>query len=719
MLKNEQNYDFRKRLCKPHARISVAKDSMPSADEYAIKKEVTLSVKAEGAVAKNAAGDFKKYLKTAFGINAALVDEDADITAFISAEGLGENSKGYMGRRITVTKNGVTIQAYDERGIAQGFYSLEERMNTRKAPYLQHGVTENRPAFSPRMTHSGYGMDMFPDEYLSAIAHQGYDAILLFVKDAKHSGHGECDFNDITRRAEKYGIDVYAYSYVQNFVHPEDEGAKDIYAEVYGGLFKAVPGFKGMIFVGESIEFPSNDPHVAKRQYFEVPEDGIPDGTVSPGWYPCCDYPQWISLVRDSIRAVKPDADVVFWTYNFGYIDKEARLKLIRSLPTDISLLVTYEMFDTYGMGNGRGMVMDYTISHVGPGEYFKSEAEVAKECGLRLYSMVNTGGRTWDFGVIPYEPFPEQWNARHESILESREKYGLCGLMESHHYGFLPSFISRITNNNFTLGGESFDEKYTAIARQLAGEEYEKFISGMSLVNESITHYVPSDESQWAVFRIGPAYPLCLARIFKYPNEPGVHFGNVIYEVRDRHFDDWGNHDCYSLRVRAEIEEAKKSLSFVKAGLKTLKSIKNKSSELERIINLVAFIEKSYITAIHAKSFYVWRLKLLTAETKEKLASAIRQLERIARAELKNAESTIPLVKKDSAIGFECSMGYQCDEKALLWKIKLTNYIIDTELALYKKSVGDPSIDPNRTFKFPPDTHGDSCICVTRDNES
>lgn len=704
MLKNEKNYDFRKRLCKPHSRIFVGEGRTPSSDEYALKKEITVSLQSDGKVALTAAEDFKDYLKTAFGIKATFVEENADICAFICAEGLGENANGYMGRKITVTENGITIQAFDERAIAQAFYSLEERMNTRKAPYLKLGVTEQRPAFSPRMTHSGYGMDMFPDEYLSTLAHQGYDAILLFVKDKAHSGHGECDFNDITKRAEKYGIDVYAYSYVKNFVHPEDEGAKEIYADIYGGLFKAVPGFKGMIFVGESIEFPSNDPHVAKRQYFEVPKDGIPDGTVSPGWYPCNDYPQWLSLVRDSIRAVKPDADVVFWTYNFGYVDREARVALLRSLPTDISLLVTYEMFDTYEMGNGRGMVMDYTISHVGPGEYFKSEAEVAKERGIRLYSMVNTGGRTWDFGVIPYEPFPLQWNERHKSILESREKYGLVGLMESHHYGFLPSFISRLTNNNFTLGAKSFDEKYTEIAKEYAGDEYEKFIAGMALVNESVKHYVPSDESQWACFRIGPAFPICLARAFKYPNEPGVHFGNAIYQVVGRNFDDWGNHDCFSLRVRAEIEEAKKSRDLIKEGIKILKSIKKKNAELQRLINLVSYIEKCYITGINSKSFYVWRYKLLSADTKEKLSSAIRHLESIARAEIKNAESAIPLVKRDSAIGYESSMGYQCDEKALLWKIKQTSYVIDTELALYKKSVGDPSVDPSRTFKFPPD---------------
>ncbi len=704
MLKVEQNYDFRKRLCKNHSRIFVAKDAAPEAFEYALPKEITLSFEGKSAVASLALKDFKDYLKTAFGISAKIVEGEADIRAFISADNLGENSNGYMGRKITVTDKGITIQGYDERGVAQALYYLEEEMNVRRAPFVKKGITENRPAFFPRMTHSGYGMDMFPDEYLLTLAHQGYDAILLFVKDATHSGHGECDFNDIIKRAEKFGIDVYAYSYVNNFVHPEAENAKKIYADVYGGLFKAVPGFKGMIFVGESIEFPSNDPHVAKRMYFETPADGIPDGTVSPGWYPCEDYPQWISLVRDSIRDVKPDADVVFWTYNFGYVNEAARIALLEKIPTDISLLVTYEMFDTYEMGNGRGMVMDYTISHIGPGAYFKSEAEVAAKRGIKLYAMVNTGGRTWDFGTLPYEPFPEQWNKRHQSILDAREKYGLVGLMESHHYGFLPSFISRITNNTFTLGAMSFDEKYTEVAKQFAGDDYEKFLEGMSLVNESITHYVPSDENQYGPFRVGPAFPICLCRSFKLPNEPGVHFGNEIYFTIGRNHDDWGNHDCYSLRVKAEIAEAKKSLALVKSGLKILRTIKNKNAELERLINLISYIEKCYVTAIHAKSFYVERYKFLAADTKEKLAKSITRLEQIARAEVKNAESAIPIVERDSALGYECSMSYQSDKKAILWKIKETNYVIDTELALYKKSIGDPTVDPNRCFKFPPD---------------
>ena len=69
-------------------------------------------------------------------------------------------------------------------------------------------ITETRwlykPAFSPQMVHSGYGFDEFPDEYLMRIA-----------------------------RANKYGLDVYAYSCMANKFHPEEEGAEAYYESTY------------------------------------------------------------------------------------------------------------------------------------------------------------------------------------------------------------------------------------------------------------------------------------------------------------------------------------------------------------------------------------------------------------------------------------------------------------------------------------------------------
>ena len=88
------------------------------------------------------------------------------------------------------------------------------------------------------------------------------------------------------------------------------------------------------------------------------------------------------------------------------------------------------------------------------------------------------------------------------------------------------------------------------------------------------------------------------------------------------------------------------------------------------------------------AKKFYILKHKLLTAETKERLASVIREIERLGEAEIKNVESTIPIVERDSAIGFEPSMLYQCDRRGLEWKIKHTRYMLKSELDYYRESL-------------------------------
>ena len=44
------------------------------------------------------------------------------------------------------------------------------------------GVETRRARFSPRMVHSGWGMDLVPEDYMRRMAHYGYDALLVYVK---------------------------------------------------------------------------------------------------------------------------------------------------------------------------------------------------------------------------------------------------------------------------------------------------------------------------------------------------------------------------------------------------------------------------------------------------------------------------------------------------------------------------------------------------------
>lgn len=676
-MQTEKNYDFRKRYCKVHHRIPVTTE--PREGELVLGKQLTIACQAEGLVVKTALADFRSYLKTAFGITATVTGEAGQITVTPLAGG------AYMERTVTVTEDGVTVTAADDRGVAQALYDLEEAMNRRRAPYLPYGTTTKRPAFSPRMTHSGIGVDLFTDEYLCACAHHGYDAVLVFMQDKTHAAFGaeEYDFNDLVKRAAKYGIDVYAYSKIKNFVHPDEPNARETFDRAYGDVFRAVPGLKGMVFVGESVQFPSKDPRANPIPYPQQPADGIPDRRPRSGWWPCSDYAQWITMTRDSIRAVKPDADVVLWSYNWGRQKKDARVALLETLPTDISLLVTFEMFDLLNLGNSTGMVNDYTVSHVGPGEYFVSEAEVAKRRGLRLYAMVNTAGRTWDFGVAPYEPFPWQWQARHEQILLARENYGLQGLMESHHFGFLPSFISRQAKEAFTQGGLSFEAFLESWAKDLAGEQWQTVLAGMRLVDEAIRYYVPSNENQYGPYRIGPAYPFCLKSPLKKPNKPDMYFGNHIYNVINQNTDSV-RHDPYSMRVHDELRLHKQALRCTKEGLRILKTVKGKSVNCKRLVDLVEFLVHYHQTAVNYKQFYILRLQLLNCKDRAALQRIAQRMEKLCRKELTNAEGTIPLVRRNSDFGYEPSMGYQCDEEALRWKCKHMDYVLTAELPMY-----------------------------------
>ena len=41
--------------------------------------------------------------------------------------------------------------------------------------------------------------------------------------------------------------------------------------------------------------------------------------------WPCTDYPKWLEKLKSIIRKYNPNADLVFWTYNWGYAPAEDR----------------------------------------------------------------------------------------------------------------------------------------------------------------------------------------------------------------------------------------------------------------------------------------------------------------------------------------------------------------------------------------------------------
>lgn len=680
MLKEERKYQFRERLNVVHPRNIRDYALEKAVNEIALAECFMITVPSDaGDVLLTGARDFCEFLLDAMDIAAGVSRKGAGLISVKVDPAYGT----YKAFRAEITPEAIVITAHDERGAAQGLFFLEEEMSSRHAPYLKCGVTERAPRFSPRMTHSGYGLDEFPDSHLAQIAHAGMDAILVMTCGTYRSMRGETDFNDLIRRAAKWGLDVYAYSYYRSLVHPLDAGAEAHYENTYGELFRQCPGLKGVVLVGESVGFPTRDPKASPRPYYDNIDDGIPCHKPSADFWPCTDYREWLMLLQSVIYRYNPNADIVFWSYNWGYADVEARQALIRSLPAGISLLVTFETFEPVPLGEDiYEQVYDYTISFVGPGQYFISEAKVAQECGIRLYSMTNTGGNTWDMGGVPYLPMPSQWQQRAKAALEAREHYGMHGVMECHQYGFFPSIISEMVKYIYETGSADVEETLVQIVRRHFGFGQEaQILSALECFSEAIRLLPPSGEDQCGAFRVGPSFPFSVAGKYKYPKDKS--FMISAYQPKN------GTHQSATamsgVRIPLERKRLEAMLVQLKEGCERLEKLPDKNEELCYLINLGHFMECFVITGIHAKDWYLIVNRLPMESDKKTVERLIAQANCVLDAERENVLRALPIVKRDSRLGWDPRMNYVCDSAYLEWKLKLLEYAQQVELERYK----------------------------------
>ena len=318
----EINYQFRQRYSVIHTPDRYDRSALPNDNETVVTSEWLVSVPSEAdVVLLNAARDLVDYFFVSMGLSLRLIRDEE-----------------YTG--------GARIRYGVDGSVAERSYRL--------------CVSENEILLIGNTSR----LDMYPNEHLINIVHSGVDAILAFVKDIDITPHGYHDFNDLCYRAAQYGIDVYAYSYLHNRLHPEDEGAEEFYENLYGKLLDRCPYFKGIIFVGESCEFPSKDPHTEMVRRKDNYKDGkpIPNTKPYPGWWPCYDYPIWLEMVSRIMRKRRPDLDIVLWSYNWCRVDASYRKALVDTLPKDVTLQATYEMGGFVERDGIKNTTADYTI---------------------------------------------------------------------------------------------------------------------------------------------------------------------------------------------------------------------------------------------------------------------------------------------------------------------------------------------------------------------
>jgi hypothetical protein len=707
----ERKYEFRQLLNTVHQSDRRDYAVKPGKNETEIEDGWKIFINRNASILlEKVAMDLQNYFFTSMNVAVMLKKTDS-ISKITEKNSIILGTKEDMpslGKALSIPKSYVLkcekhmifLCGFDDRGTAQGCYYVEDLMNLKEAPVIEIGNFKREPLFSPRMVHSGWGIDQYPDSHLNTIAHAGMDAIIVFAKDVDTTTMGYLDFNDLIDRAASFGIDVYMYSYLKSLKHPSEKDAGEYYDNTYGKLFKACPKAKGVILVGESCEFPSKDNINTTGKPWNFPDSGIRQTKPSPGWWPCYDYPEWLDIIKRTVRKYNSQADIVFWTYNWGYAPERDRIKLIDSLPKDITLLVTFEMFEQVKRDGITDVCMDYTISFPGPGEYFVSEAKAAKKKNIRLYAMSNTAGRTWDFGTVPYIPVPFQWSRRHQALHEAREKWGLCGLMESHHYGFYPSIVSELAKWSYWGTAVPTEKTMKKISEKNFGVKGSLHaLKAWKLWSAAINDYIPANEDQYGPCRVGPSYPMIfhpdITRTFgtqeiAMPTSPHAHFGHKIVKTLYHPFEN-EQQSPGGIRFPVEIMMLEKMLNTWHNGISSMAiavelAPEKKKIVAEKMLGIGKYIANTILTTIHMKQWWILNKKLLLETSASNSEKLLKEIEELAMSEIKNAENTIPLVEVDSRLGWEPSMEYMTDKEHLEWKIKQVKRVVEHEIPVYRK---------------------------------
>ncbi len=703
MLKKERRYDFFKRLLPLHKPNLRDRSLTPADDEWALPDGAVIRLPENSdKVIRTAALDFIDYLLTSMNISARLTFEQnshADIIVELGEAPADEY--GFHGYRLAV-EQGLVLTGFSPVGAAQGFYALEDLMNLRRAPFLKKRSIVRRSLFSGRSVHSPFGMFEYNDECFAWMAHLGYTSISLWLKDSGTSLRGDTvNVQLLCERAEKYGISVSACLFQPHDRHPDDPGSQEYYDKLYGDFFADCPKLAGIGLVGEANQFQSRDPHVGKSPNTENYHENIPTGKITPGWWPCKDYPAWVAMIQRSIRKANPNAGVSFSTYNWGYAPEEDRVALIEALPDGVGIGPTWDMFEQFERDGVTEDIVDYSLSFTGPSRYFVSEAEAAAKRGLPLSINAQSAGRTWDFGVVPYEPMPYAWIDRYEAIVAAAKRWKIRGITESIHYGFWPSIISALEKEAFFTNGKPLRE----LLPELLAAEYEAIHvetvdKALKLWSDAIRHLIPTNEDQYGVFRTGPSYPLWMTDINTLPNfgrvpmnnnpmHPGIYYTYYKENVS-------GRNSLPSVRRPVEIAAIEKMTVLLREGVALLETITDPNEELQRLLLLGKFLVYSSVTAIHAKRFYTLKARLAACESREESAALLDEIEQVMRAERANVEEAIPVVELDSRLGWEPSMEYTADERCLRWKLRQLDYELNTTLRVYRKanSLGTPEYE-------------------------
>ncbi len=586
-----------------------------------------------------------------------------------------EMPEGPEAFQLDISHTSVRISAGDPRGLLRAAFWLESEMLLRRSPLLDACKYQIAPRYTTRMVPGIYPApsyfmlreaQIWTRGYLWRMARAGYNAVYFqasiedFVEDSilfpeLNDPEASAVIERLRRAvdlAAEYGISFFwdlKTGYEKEFPTAVYDRLPETLAflrETVSNVFRKVEKLQGLILVYDTEGFYSCITHNFK--------DNCPY---------CKDYSieelgrRIFSTLKESARVLHADRDLVLWTY---ICDEPWNYRLIRSLPSDVTLMACYSQLQRLDRFDSVVLTDDYSLCSDAPSSYFLKIQALAVEKGLRFFCKTeDTFGQ--EFVSTPYTPCLEQHQRRWDRLAQEPAVSGM--LSQYLHIGFTPTPCQDLMLQNILQVSKdglpvrfSASEKLARTARLSYGAEVAPLvIRAWELFSQAIRDYFPYT---WGVcrypgplqsapgqpFQLDPARPMPRQWARGYVNDlawTGIRSRFLIKGAWDEAVVERCLHAvrrCYQ-GGDLLLEEALASCApmYRFALRQALNVSQMQQSQVESTLNLIAFI------------------RLRAAFTQQPSALLAHSLLALLEGELVNAEGALRLVESDSRLGFSC----------------------------------------------------------------
>lgn len=724
----EELYDYHKRLSTDSVHIPRRdREEQPKEDEMTLPDQGwTLTMeKGNSMILQNAVLDFQDYLDISQNVKVEVEERNAlagwqDFSQRIIAgtrsqlPGCGLTLQSPKSYEIVVTPERIIVCGYDERGTMFGLYNLESRMNLREAPFLpQYLKTVRQSLYDTRMVLSWMGWMEWPDQLLSHLVHDGFDAIFASTyanpNGDRTVGETSTDFyarilykmrkqdsatiRDLINRAGRFGIKVYTPIIYQYLGTRESElGLRKLVREIV----KEFPDIRGYILLTEGFWYSAwGGGHGASKEYMQQ-------------W--ARNWSKAVSIVEEECHRIDPSIEIIPWEYNIDFRPQNSEIKryFVKQLPVRSIPMLTWENGKSFELGGMKGNLCDYSLSQIGPAEVTAAQIDEAEKRGMKVYSKVDTFA-SWQYGTTPYLPCPYQWFDRYMAL----EKYGVKGTLESWSSGYKPNFISTIRAWTCWTDAPTMQDLFSDMAALIFGKDqkemvikaWEYFSKAISLVpdtgpnmgtNNAIGNplFFQEPHARTATYKfswidqnkaltVNPYWPFTVSRMVFYPD-----FSNKTDKAEQyaRKATGLGDESKKTKVLPVFLKYLKLASDKMEDGLKLYRIAASNSPESKRIQALREVVVAEQLQRMMQSDYAILqfedlRLKLVKELDIQKAGVLFDEMENIVREEIDRTELSLLAATQDSRLGFQFEQDYVYTPYSLGEKLTLLKETLDIQL--------------------------------------